>query len=114
MLDIMVVVSFCSTKKFAPEWGIFLLGKFNDIRMLCLPSACVFKYIWVNSKILSLVAKNIQACLILFHSFICIFVRVKAPETTIMAKYKEYGYDIQDGKAMIPEWVAEIKETINL
>ena len=35
----------CSTKKFAPEWGIFLLGKFNDIRMLCLPSACVFKYI---------------------------------------------------------------------
>ena len=25
--------------KFAPEWGIFLLGKFNDIRMLCLPSA---------------------------------------------------------------------------
>ena len=25
--------------KIAPEWGIFLLGKFNDIRMLCLPSA---------------------------------------------------------------------------
>ena len=31
-----------------------------------------------------------------------------------MAKYKEYGYDIQDGKAIIPEWAAEIKETINL
>ena len=27
-----------------------------------------------------------------------------------MAKYKEYGYDIQDGKAIIPEWETEIKE----
>ena len=26
-----------------------------------------------------------------------------------MAKYKEYGYDIQDGKAIIPEWETEIK-----
>ena len=27
-----------------------------------------------------------------------------------MAKYKEYGYDIQNGKAIIPEWETEIKE----
>ena len=27
-----------------------------------------------------------------------------------MAKYKEYGYDIQNGKAIIPEWKTEIKE----
>ena len=27
-----------------------------------------------------------------------------------MARYKEYGYDIQDGKAIIPEWETEIKE----
>mgnify|MGYP005611174435 CR=1 FL=1 len=27
-----------------------------------------------------------------------------------MAKYKDYGYDIQDGKAIIPEWETEIKE----
>ena len=27
-----------------------------------------------------------------------------------MAIYKEYGYDIQDGKAIIPEWETEIKE----
>ena len=27
-----------------------------------------------------------------------------------MARYKEYGYDIQDGKAIIPEWESEIKE----
>ena len=26
--------------KFAPEWGIFWLGKFNDIRMLCLQLPC--------------------------------------------------------------------------
>ena len=26
-----------------------------------------------------------------------------------MAKYKEYGYDIQNGKAIIPEWETEIK-----
>ena len=32
------------------------------------------------------------------------------PKTTTMAKYKEYGYDIQDGKAIIPEWETEIKE----
>jgi hypothetical protein len=25
-----------------------------------------------------------------------------------MAKYKEYGYDIQNGKAIIPEWETEI------
>ena len=25
-----------------------------------------------------------------------------------MAKYKEYGYDIQNGKAIIPEWKTEI------
>ena len=29
-----------------------------------------------------------------------------------MAKYKKYGYDIQDGKAIIPEWEAEIKEEV--
>ena len=34
--------------------------------------------------------------------------------TTTMAKYKEYGYDIQDGKAIIPEWETEIKKTIIL
>ena len=71
-------------------------------------------YLCVNSKILSLVAKNIQASLILFHSFIRIFVRVKASETTTMAKYKEYGYDIQNGKAIILEWETEIKKTIIL
>ena len=27
-----------------------------------------------------------------------------------MAKFKEYGYDIQNGKAIIPEWVEEIGE----
>ena len=27
-----------------------------------------------------------------------------------MAIYKEYGYDIQNGKAIIPEWETEIKE----
>ena len=27
-----------------------------------------------------------------------------------LARYKEYGYDIQDGKAIIPEWETEIKE----
>ena len=27
-----------------------------------------------------------------------------------MAKYTEYGYDIQDGKAIIPEWETEITE----
>ena len=27
-----------------------------------------------------------------------------------MAIYKEYGYDIQDGKAIIPEWETRIKE----
>ena len=26
-----------------------------------------------------------------------------------MARYKEYGYDIQDGKAIIPEWATEIE-----
>ena len=26
-----------------------------------------------------------------------------------MARYKEYGYDIQDGKAIILEWETEIK-----
>ena len=26
-----------------------------------------------------------------------------------MARYKEYGYDIQNGKAIIPEWETEIK-----
>ena len=31
-----------------------------------------------------------------------------------MAKYKEYGYDIQKGKAIIPEWETEIKEAIIL
>ena len=30
--------------------------------------------------------------------------------TTNMARYKEYGYDIQNGKAIIPEWETEIKE----
>ena len=38
----------------------------------------------------------------------------KPPETTTMARYKEYGYDIQNGKAIIPEWEMEIKETIIL
>ena len=71
-------------------------------------------YLWVNSKILSLVAKNIQASLILFHSFIRIFVVNKPSENTTMARYKEYGYDIQNGKAIIPEWETEINETINL
>ena len=27
-----------------------------------------------------------------------------------MAKFKKYGYDIQNGKAIIPEWETEIKE----
>jgi hypothetical protein len=27
-----------------------------------------------------------------------------------MARYKEYGYDIQNGKAIIPEWETEIKD----
>ena len=27
-----------------------------------------------------------------------------------MAKYKQYGYDIQNGKAIILEWETEIKE----
>lgn len=27
-----------------------------------------------------------------------------------MARYKEYGYAIQNGKAIIPEWETEIKE----
>ena len=27
-----------------------------------------------------------------------------------MARYKEYGYDIQNGKAIIPKWETEIKE----
>ena len=27
-----------------------------------------------------------------------------------MARYKKYGYDIQNGKAIIPEWETEIKE----
>ena len=27
-----------------------------------------------------------------------------------MARYKEYGYDIQNGKAIIPKWKTEIKE----
>ena len=27
-----------------------------------------------------------------------------------MARYKEYGYDIQNGKAIIPEWETEIRE----
>ena len=31
-----------------------------------------------------------------------------------MAKYKQYGYDIQNGKAIIPEWETEIKEAIIL
>lgn len=35
---------------------------------------------------------------------------IQAPKTTIMARYKEYGYDIQNGKAIIPEWETEIKE----
>ena len=26
------------------------------------------------------------------------------------ARYKEYDYDIQNGKAIIPEWETEIKE----
>ena len=29
-----------------------------------------------------------------------------------MARYKEYGYDIQNGKAIIPEWETEIKEEV--
>ena len=31
-----------------------------------------------------------------------------------MARYKEYGYDIQNGKAIIPEWETEIKEDNNI
>ena len=27
-----------------------------------------------------------------------------------MARYKEYGYDIQNGKAIIPEWETEIED----
>ena len=27
-----------------------------------------------------------------------------------MEKYEEYGYNIQDGKAIIPEWETEIKK----
>jgi hypothetical protein len=27
-----------------------------------------------------------------------------------MARYKQYGYDIQDGVAIIPEWETEIKD----
>ena len=28
-----------------------------------------------------------------------------------MARYQEYGYDIQNGKAIIPEWETEITRT---
>ena len=42
--------------------------------------------------------------------FIRIFALNKPPENTTMTIYKEYGYDIQDGKAIIPEWETEIKE----
>ena len=38
----------------------------------------------------------------------------KPPENTTMARYKKCGYDIQDGRAIIPEWETEINETINL
>jgi hypothetical protein len=31
-----------------------------------------------------------------------------------MAVYKQDGYDIQNGKAIIPEWETEIKKTIIL
>ena len=39
-------------------------------------------------------------------SYLC---ACKAPETTTMTKYKEYGYDIQNGRAIIPEWATEIE-----
>ena len=41
----------------------------------CLRGRRGFRIFEINSKILSLVAKNIQASLILFHSFIRIFAR---------------------------------------
>ena len=37
-------------------------------------------------------------------------MHVKAPENTTTAKYKEYGYDIQDGVAFIHEWETGIKD----
>ena len=36
------------------------------------------------------------------------------PFSDSSAKYKEYDYDIQNGKAIIPEWETEIKEAIIL
>ena len=35
-----------------------------------------------------------------------------AIKTTIMEYYKECGYDIQDGKAIIPEGVTEIRDQV--
>ena len=31
-----------------------------------------------------------------------------------MARYKEYGYDIQNGKAIIPEWGDRDKDDNNI
>ena len=64
--------------------------------------------------ILSLVAKKYSSKLdiiSLIYSYLC---REQTTRNTTMSKYKEYGYDIQNGKAIIPEWETEIKEIINL
>ena len=36
------------------------------------------------------------------------------PFSDSSAKYKEYGYDIKDGKVIIPEWETEKREAIIL
>ena len=58
--------------------------------------------------------KKYSSKLDIIHSFIRIFALNKPPENTTMAKYKEYGYDIKDGKVIIPEWETEIREAIIL
>ena len=84
MLDIMVVVSFCSTKKFAPEWGIFCLESLTTLGccvcplLVCSNIFCIFES---TRRYFHSLQKNIQASLILFHLFIRIFVEDKCGKT---------------------------------
>ena len=38
------------------------------------------------------------------------FITLSSITFTTMARYKEYGYDIKDGVAIIPKWEMEIEE----
>ena len=71
--------SFSNTPEICPGMGHFFCLESLTTLGCCVCPLLVFSNIFcifeINSKILSLVAKNIQANLILFHSFIRIFAR---------------------------------------